>query len=791
MLSSAVASTAHSPFERVGARLPPGPAAAESIAPYAVLDDEQEWSFFSQPVRPRSDRWQSQLRVEGMRCAACALSVEQALSRVPGVLAVQVSGAARRATVVWSAAQTRPSIWFSAVEALGYRMAPDLDQRISQESKRAARRMLWRWLVAGFCMMQVMMYAYPAYVADAGSLSPDIEQLMRWASWVLSLPVLLFSAQPFWAGAWRDLRQRRISMDLPVALALLMTFLISSLVTFEPGGHWGQEVYFDSLTMFVFFLLSGHALELRLREWTAGSLDALMQRLPMSVERLQADGGFKAVAVSRLRSGDVVRVLPGQAFPGDGPLMEGATHVDESLISGESRPLLRSQGAAVLAGSYNLRAPVQMRIDRLGDQTRYGQIVTLMQRAAVDKPRLARLADRLARPFLWAVLILAAAAAFHAGFDDPARAVMAAVAVLIVTCPCALSLATPSAMLAAAGFLARQGLLLRRLQSLEAVASVTAVVFDKTGTLTEPGLQLRAVETAAQRSDWTAERALQIAAALARSSLHPVSRSLVACAERGALNIDADGLGLSQWQEVNGQGVQASWQRDGRSTPVLLKLGSASFCGLKPSSNAALEVFLSDTQGWVARFELEEVMRSGAAELMAQLQQRGLQVSLWSGDRPAAVAHLAERLGLSAGQVRSLCTPQDKLSQLQDLQAQGHQVMVLGDGLNDGPVMAQADVSVAVGASVPLTQAQADLVLPSGQLDRIAVLFDHSQRALRIVRQNLIWAAAYNALCIPLAWMGWLPAWAAGLGMALSSLLVVVNAARLARPAAACGRVKC
>ncbi len=761
----------------------PSSAAALGDSPLKVFDEPEEWSHFSQgsgPDQPAEQgTWTSQVRVEGMHCAACALTVEQALSRMPGVLSATVSSASQRARVVWSAAQTRPSQWLAAAQLQGYRLVPDLDQAVLADSRRQSRLVLWRWLVAGFCMMQVMMYAYPAYIAEPGSITPDITQLLRWASWVLTLPVLLFSARPFFSNAWRDLRQRRISMDLPVALGIVITFVISSAATFEPQGWWGAEVYFDSLTMFVFFLLSGRWLEQRLRERTAGSLDALMQRLPHSVERQLADGGFELIAVRRLRLGDVIRVRPGEAFAADGSLLEGQTHVDESLLTGESRPMPRSPGAGVMAGSHNLSATVLVRVERLGTSTRYAQIVSLMQQAAFDKPRLAQLADRVARPFLWGVMLAALGAALWWWPTDPARAVMAAVAVLVVTCPCALSLATPSAMLTAAGWLARQGVLVRRLQALEALQGIDTVVFDKTGTLTEARMGLRhtALLASPRLRAWSEPVALQVAAALARHSLHPVSKAL---ADEAALTTTPWPFEAVDLQELAGQGLRA--RLEGAQHVGIqgwVRLGRAEFCGVQASDQPVMQVYLTDELGCIARFDLDEVLRPDAPVLVAQLQAAGLEVQLLSGDRLVTVQRLAQRLGLA--QALGDCTPQAKLAHVEALQRSGHRVLMVGDGLNDGPVLARADVSLAVGPSVPLAQAQADLVMPSAPLLRILYLLGQSRRTMRVVRQNLWWALLYNAVCVPLALAGSLPAWLAGLGMALSSLLVVLNAARLAR----------
>ena len=745
-----------------------------------VFDEPQEWLRFSRHANQHghlmddtSTVWESQVLVSGMHCAACSLMLEQSLLAIHGVQAARVSAASQRASVVWSSAFTRPSEWLQAPRALGYTLSPALDTAASDQTRKDAQLALWRWLVAGFCMMQVMMYAFPAYITQPGEITPDIEKLLRWASWVLTLPVLFFSCRPFFENALRDLRRRNISMDLPVALGILITFAISSAATFETEGWWSAEVYFDSLTMFVFFLLTGRWLEQRLRARTSGALDSLMQRLPESVQRQLPGGEFEQVAVRRLKVGDLVRVLPGQAFPADGLIESGSTFADEALLTGESRPVARPLGALVMAGSYNLSATVQVRVQQLGQATRYAGIVALMQRAAVDKPRLAQLADRVARPFLWFVMLAALLAAAYWWNTDPARAVMAAVAVLVVTCPCALSLATPTAMLTSAGVLARQGVLVRRLQALEALAEMDTVVFDKTGTLTEARMGLRHIAT---RDGVSVADATALAAALARHSLHPVSRALLA-----AGSAETDSVKLTEVVEHAGQGLQAVLADAGRgivSGPI--RFGSAIFCGVQAApDNDTMQVFLADDAGWLARFELDELVRPDALEAVKQLQLAGLEVHMLSGDRSAAARRVAERLGIQ--HVQGDCTPQSKLAHLQALQGRGHKVLMVGDGLNDGPVLARADVSVAVGQAVPLAQAQSDFIIPGGQLLMLASMPAQARRTLSIVRQNLVWAAAYNAVCVPLAIGGYMPAWLAGLGMALSSLFVMLNAARLSR----------
>ncbi len=751
--------------------------AAPAVAggtPLAMLDDPHEWSAFSRPWAQQPDCWESSVVFEGMHCAACALTLEDALRRVPGVLSAEVSAASHRGRVVWSDQLVKPSGWMQAAVRAGYPVVPASDAFANDRRRVETRQALWRLGVAGLCMMQVMMYAWPAYVAEPGDLAPDMAQLLRWASWVLSLPVLLFSCTPFFSSALRDLRHRRISMDLPVALGMAMTFVVSSLGTFEPQGMFGAEVYFDSFTMFVFFLLTGRWLELRLRDRTAGALDALMNRLPDSVERRGADGLFTRVAVRRLGAGDVIRVLPGEAFPADGVILEGDTLADESLLTGESRPLPRGEGSTVIAGSHNLSAAVVLRVEHTGHETRFAQIVALMESASASKPQLARLADRIARPFLVFVLLAAGSAGAWWWSHDPGHALMVAVAVLIVTCPCALSLATPAAMLASAGALARRGVLVRRLQALETLAAVDTVVFDKTGTLTRDAFVLARVYT---REGVSREAAIAMAGALARHSLHPVSRALAAAARQLS---PASVWQASQVRELAGQGVTA-WVGSGEPhAPARpLRLGSAGFCGVARPETDALHACLSDGQGWLATFELQEDLRADANSTVAALLAHGLRVVLLSGDFQGSVRRVARLAGID--EAHDNCSPQAKLAVLQGLQAQGHKVAMVGDGLNDGPVLAGADVSFAFGLAVPLAQAQADFVVLGDALGAVAQTVLRARHTLGIVRQNRWWAAIYNAICVPLAVIGWLPAWLAGLGMALSSLLVVLNALRLAK----------
>jgi len=711
----------------------------------------------------------SQFRLSGLYCAACAGLIEEALARVDGVLEARVHAATSLALVRWDPRRTQASALVEAVRGAGYGAVPDAAASVRAQREAEQRRALWRLFVAGFCMMQVMMYATPAYVSAPGEISPDMLRLLQWASWVLSLPVMLFSAGPFFQGAWNSLRQRRMGMDVPVSLGILVTFVASSGATFDPGGVFGHEVYFDSLTMFVFFLLGGRWLELRARHRVALSLEASTARLPDSVERLRDDGGVERVPVARLAAGDRVRVSAGQAFPADGVLLEGRSFADESLLTGESEPLPKQVGDDLVAGSLNLRAPVVMKVLRLGEDTRQAGIVALMRSALTQRPRLVRQAERIAGPFLWAVLGLAAAATLAWSFIEPSRAVWVAVSVLIVTCPCALSLAAPSALLAATGALARRGVLLQRLEALEALAAIDTVVFDKTGTLTSERLELGGVRLLAAGEQ--AASLLQRASSLAALSSHPASRALVDAA--GPID-PAPG-----WREVHEQAGQGLEGQDEHGTAWRLGRGDWVDASLAPGAVPPGAICFGPAGRALVVFELRERLREDAQPTLERLRAQGLGVALLSGDAPQRAAALAQRLDID--EVRGGATPADKLAAVAAWQSEGRRVAMVGDGLNDAPVLARADVSFAFAHGSDVARSGADVVLLGTRLGDVALARDLARRTLRVIRQNFAWSALYNAACVPLALAGWLPPWAAGIGMASSSLLVVLNALRLAR----------
>jgi P-type Cu2+ transporter len=771
----------------------PGDGAAVALT---ALDDPQEQAGYTRFLQDAGGRReaQSQFQLAGLYCTACAGMIESALLAVPGVRQARVNASSARAEVNWDPTLTRPSTLVAAVQAAGYDAAPDLAAPARELRIREARRGHWRLFVAGFSMMQVMMYATPTYLSVAGEIPADQLRLLQWASWLLTLPVLLFSAGPLFRGAWQSLRARRVGMDVPVVIGLVVAFVASSGATFDPGGVFGHEVYFDSVTMFVFLLLGGRSLEMRARHRAAETLEAALNRLPEVVERIDASGRSEPVSPRSLRAGDRVRVQIGQAYPADGQLLEGHSRADEALLSGESLPVAKAPGDAVVAGSLNLGAPVLMRVERVGADTRHEAIVALMREAATQRPASVRAADAVAGPFMAGVLVLALGAAVAWWFIDPSRALWVAVSVLIVTCPCALSLATPSVLLAATGALARRGVLLQRLEALEGLARIDTVVFDKTGTLTEDRIALvHAAQHADGRPVDKAQVLLQRAAALAAWSTHPASRALVA--QAAAEGSDQVPVVWTSVTETAGQGLQAldaegcNWRLGSRAWVERAGAApAAALSAMQAPQDEHIEVWFGPADGEAVCFALNDRLRRDAEPTLGRLRAQGLNLAILSGDRPGRVAALAARLGILDAQGGA--RPEDKLQALAAMQARGRRVAMVGDGLNDGPVLARADVSFAFAHGSRLSQLQADAVLLSPRLGDVADARELAVKARRVIRQNLAWAAAYNAVCIPLALSGHLPPWAAGIGMAASSLFVVLNALRVGRVPVAEARVQ-
>ena len=713
------------------------------------------------PAAPPGEIEEVVLDIEGAHCGACVARIESALKTAPGVANAGFSLATHRARVHHDTGLATIDDLVAAVAKAGYRASVPRTQRTATNAPRAALR---RAGVAGLVMMQVMMMAWPAYVADEGSLPWDQQHVLAIASLVLIVPVLLYSALPIWTGAWRGIRAGHLGMEVPVALGIAAAFAASL-----PGTFYGGPVYYESIAMFVFFLMTGRWFEAKALAATVGATEALAGMLPRRAVRIAADKR-EDVDPASLAQGDRVWIAAGEAAPADCRLASGFTDFNEALLTGESAPAAKRPGDAILAGSLNLVAPVEAIVERAGEEQTLSLVRRLVERAATQKPRWTQFADRIAGGFVAGILGIATLGGLCWFAVDPSRALPVVIAVLVVSCPCALSLATPVALAAAASALASDGVLVTSGRAIEALAGVTRVVFDKTGTLTTGRMRLAAIEVL---GTLPGDRSLAIAAALEHAMPHPVAHALVAAGASSVVLVDA-------LRAEPGSGVEALV--DG----VRHRVGSAAWCHelagtpapFAEDDGAPMAAMARESE-WLALFRFEDTVRPESAKLMTRLRELGCEPSLVSGDRVAVVDRVAGALGIR--DVTSGAKPQDKAARLEQFAARGEVAAMVGDGVNDAPGLARAPVAIALAQGAAVAQSQADFIVLNPSLLAIARAIETARRARRIIVQNLAWAAAYNALTLPLALAGVLSPWMASLGMSLSSLAVVLNALRLAR----------
>jgi Cu2+-exporting ATPase len=695
------------------------------------------------------------LLTDGMRCAACAWLIDQALRREPGVFDSSANAVTGRIRIGWDPAQVRLSQLLGRLAMLGYR--PYLATGAARERERVAeqRRWLMRLGVAGLGAMQTMMFSEALYLDFGHHMAGPTRDFFRWVALLVATPVVFFSGWPFLQGCWRELRLRHPGMDTLIASSTLLAYFASVIET----ARGGAQIWYDAATMFVFLLLAARLLEQRARRLASAQVDALARARPTLAVRERADGGRESVPVASLQVGDVVCVAVGEVVPADGCLLTAEASFEEALLTGESRPMTRARGATIYAGTVCREIPARLEVTHTGAATRLSQLARLVEQAQSQRPRMARVADRVGSVFVSVLIVLAAIVYGVWRIHDPSRAFEVTLSLLVVSCPCALSLAVPTALAASHGALARLGVLSIRDGGLERLAGVNEMVFDKTGTLTSVQLAVGDVQAFADISPATA---LQMAAALERDSGHPIAQAFAGT---------TTSLEARELRTVTGHGVQG--HIDGK----LWRLGRASFAASRDDDG---QLWLGDGKQAVARFCLQESVRAGAKETIVALRALGIEIHLASGDAATAVQRLMRQLRI--GQAHSRQSSEDKLALVRALQAKGRVVAMVGDGLNDAPVLAGADVSIAMGEGASLAQRAADMVLTSPSLLRIPAAINLARRTQRIIRQNFAWAVGYNLLALPLAMTGHVTPALAALGMAMSSLAVTFNALRLVRP---------
>lgn len=723
------------------------------------------------------------LILEGITCAACVWLNERHISSLPGVVSVQVNYSTHRAWLRWDNATIQLSEILQGIQSIGYKALPFDSSRQHDVQQRESRDQLKRLAVAGVFGMQVMMISVTLYTGAWSGMEKSYEVFFSWLSLLLTLPVMFYSAPVFFRSAWKDISHKQVGMNVPVSLAIGIAFVASAVSTVTGKGH----LYFDSVVMFVFFLLASRYFEWMARRRGAQSVERLAHALPVMANRLsedhcQLDHQIERVVATTLVVGDRLLIKPGESIPADGEVVQGCSNIDESVLNGESRPVAKMMGDKLIGGSINIDNPLQMVVESVGADTTLSSIQRMIDKAQSDKSPVAQLADRIASRFIIAVLMIVTGVAVFWFFKSPEHWLEIAIASLIVTCPCALSLATPTVISAALSRLQGQGLLVTHGGVLDKLDHVTHVVFDKTGTLTqgEPGLSHiyndESIDT---------NHCLNIASALEAHSEHPLAKALIKGIGSSTPRSRAERLVATDL--VNHPGGGLSGIIDGQ----VYTIGSIDFIQKQTNLHvpqpwldaiertAATAVVLSSANKILSLFALEDTLRADAGDLISRLRQEGKQVILMSGDREAAVQKVAEQVEID--EYYSGFSPQQKMDKVLQMQANKAVVLMVGDGINDAPVLAAADVSIAMSNATSLAKTSADAVLMNNKLSTITDSLEMARRARNNIRQNFSWALGYNFCAIPAAAMGLVMPWMAAIGMSLSSLIVVLNALRLSR----------
>lgn len=730
-----------------------------------VPDELQLTNFDSAEVladltQSNEDQTQIELSVSGISCAACAWLIEKQLKKDPAVLTVNVNSSTARCTVSWDLQQLKLSELISRINQLGYQASPFMADQEEAIQQAELRRFLKRLAVSGFMSMQVMMLAFGLYFGEYTGIDQEFEGYLRWISLLLTTPVVFYSAKPFTLSAWRAIKGRELNMDVPVTLAVFYTFLASAYATLFDTG----EVYFESVCMFVFLLQLGKFFEFRARAQARAATGNLLKIMPVSASLVQGDE-LISTSARRLEAGQVILVRAGETIAADGVVLSGESSVDESMLTGEYKPVFKRVGDTVMAGSINHDGVLSITVHQALAHSRLGQIISLQQQTLNQKPQIIEKTTKLARFFIQRLLVIALGTFVVWYFWlDPDRAFWVTLSVLVATCPCALTLATPTAITCALARLNRKGILIKNQQVLEIMPQLTTVFLDKTGSLTQGRFSIQRVQLHSEAYDEAT--VLAIVARIESYSEHPIAKAF-------AVNEQLD-IRLQQVQVHVGLGLTALWlQQDGSLAEV--KVGSAAFCQITEQTSAS--VFCRINQQLVLSVELADALRPEVPELIQQLKQQGLKLVMLTGDSSAQVEQIQQELDFN--HVFKGCSPEQKVQYIQQAVAQGDKVLMLGDGINDSPCFHAAHVSVALDCGTDLSKNQADVVLLHNDLNLVQELITGAALAQRIVKQNLWWAVGYNLLIIPLAVAGFVSPYVAVIGMSFSSILVVSNSLRL------------
>lgn len=737
------------------------PASKAALVPDALkleAYDSQEVLFDLTQVNSRGT--EIELSLTGMSCAACAWLIEKQLLAEPAVSHAVVNSSTARLQLCWDAEQLKLSTLLSKVQALGYQASPFVADAEEAQEQQELRQFLKRLAVSGIMSMQVMMLAVGLYFGDYTGIEPQFEGYLRWICLLLATPVVFYAAKPFTLSAWRAIKARQLNMDVPVTLAVYYTFIASAYATIFDTG----EVYFESVTMFIFLLQLGKFFEFRARARARAATGNLLKVMPVSA-RLMEQGNPQIISAKRLKAGDRILVHAGETIAADGTVVQGQSSADESMLTGEYRAVAKTAGSLVLAGSVNHDGILEVEVSQALAESRLGQIIQLQQKTLNQKPQIIEKTTKLAQFFINRLLVIAILTFVVWYFwIDAERAFWVTLSVLVATCPCALTLATPTAITCALARLNRQGILIKNQQALEVLPKLDRIFVDKTGTLTQGRFSIKALHTL--QTEFSNDVLVALIARLESYSEHPIAKAFSA-------HLHAD-IHVSDVQLHVGQGLSATWQKTDGSC-AYVKVGSAEFCQVAPVAHAQVYCSLDDNA--VLAVELSDELRPETQEMFASLKKQGLAIELLTGDSSSQVERTAAQLPLD--NVVKGCSPEQKVQEIQHAVDKGEHVLMMGDGINDSPSFHAAHVSVALDSGTDLSKNQADVVLLHNDLRQLPALLEGAERAQRVIKQNLLWAMGYNLVIVPLAVCGYVSPLVAVIGMSFSSVLVVSNSLRL------------
>ncbi len=756
------------------------PTKPESLVP----EELQKLTVFNNPQvqaefvnNNDDDSKEAKLIIEGISCPACVWLIESRIAKLDGVIQVNVNYSTQRCRINWKEDSIALSEILSTIMQLGYKASPYNHKQREQLYENERKSQLIRLGIAGLFGMQVMMIAIALYFGEATGIEKQFRVFFYWVSLFLCLPVLLYSGRPLFIGAIRDIRNKKLGMDVPIALGLSIAFCGSLWATIQQSGH----VYYDSIVMFIFFILGGRYFEFMSRKKSSAYLDKTSSILPLYATRINSGGETEIIELNKLSISDKILVKPGEVIPIDGLIYDGYSSVNESIITGESLPVSKQTGEMVIGGSTNNESPLYISVKNIGEKTVLSHITRIIDKASSNKPATVLLADKIVSVFIGAVLLIACLVAFYWYQVNPSQWLEITIAVLVVSCPCALSLATPTAMSSAAATLMQNGIALINNDAIEEIEKSNCFVFDKTGTLTNGKLELENIEII--NSDYSKDDILQIAAALESASEHPIAKAIFNATGKNThteiKNIKNDpGQGISGF-------IDQEWFI---GTEQFIKKHCAQNIIEKKTSNNLLKkyfspnsksIILANSKFIVGELYFNDELRQSSPDIIRYLESIGKKIILMSGDNEAVVKQVAKELYLDEYQAN--CKPEEKLEEISRLQQQGFHVCMIGDGINDAPAFAQADVTIAMTEASDITKLNADMILLNNRLDTLKTMLKISARTNKTIKANYIWALGYNVTALPFAMTGHLAPWMAALGMSLSSLIVVLNASRISK----------